>query len=428
MKKKLYGVTMSLIIIYCINILATKTIALEIKRHETQGIINLVPGEERGTITLPLERGVIASTGQEVLFVLSDVSDGKFAEKYGGIRADSLAEAPEASVEPAVFDNGEWIFFEDAGFVCHFDENGNVIPPIANTNYSPLKRFQWKGKTVTANVPFVKWGDKPGQQLIVDKGGCDPLIRINAPNPFFVGNGPFDGADCFNEGPLDRYKGGQVVDLDLENMTVTMKLHKAIYKYPDKLPYYTVFEASKAPPAGFMGVIHAPKLGNIGRFKDNKAVGRISQFSNGVRNLGGGPNRFQIGMVSYTGGQAQIYSPMWHITWVIFDCDGDGEFFSSDRNVGEGAIPVPGSGISKFDPSDPVTFDPFGMDDKGVSCLEFAIMASGNNEGILESIGAIRNLVEDGLAVETEGPAGLRLNSPLQPPLIVNCPVPLTVE
>lgn len=132
-----------------------------------------------------------------------------------------------------------------------------------------------------------------------------------------VPGGPFDGADCSVEAALDRYKGGQAVDIDLDAMTVTMKLHKATFDHPSVIPYYTVFDTSKAPPAGFMGVTWVPKLGDLGRFGENDAVGRIAQFSNGVRLLDGGPNRFQQGITSYPGGQSMIYTPMWHITSIF---------------------------------------------------------------------------------------------------------------
>ncbi len=411
----------------------------EIERHETAGIIDLVPGAARGTITQPLLTGTIASTGQKVFFVITDASDSDFAEMFGAVRADSLAEAPDAATEFAIFDDGEWTFFEDPGLVARFDPStGEALPPVANPNYSPLKRIEWEGETVTVNVPFVKWGDGRGQQLLIDEGGCDLLIRRNPPSPFFVGDGPTNGADCFTEEPLDRYKGGQVVELDINEDchpdcgTVTMKLHKATFDHPDKIPYYTVFDASKAPPAGFMGVIYASKMGNIGRFGDNDAVGRIAQFSNGVRINPGGPNRFQQGITSYRGGQQGTYSPIWHITWIFFDCNENGVFFDElfpePRNVGEGAVPVKNSGIPGFDPADRATFDPFQMDDKGVSCLEFAASVTGNADGFIEDLGHLDDLIDDGFVIQTEGPPGLRLDSPLQPPLIVNCPVPLTVR
>ncbi len=411
---------------------------MEIRCHQPECTIDLVPGADRGTITQRLFTGTITSTGATVHFVITDASDKDFAETFGAIRADSLEEAPDAAVESASFNNGSWTFFEDPGLVARLSSTGEALPPVANPNYSPLKRIEWNGRTVTINVPFVKWGDGPGQQLLIDQGTCDPLIRSNPPSPFFVGDGPTNGADCSNEGPLDRYKGGQVVDLDLDAMTVTMKLHKATFDHPDKIPYYTVFDASKAPPAGFMGVIHAPKVmgriedgelvDGIGRFGDNDAVGRIAQFSNGVRNDAGGPNRYQQGITSYRGGQQGTYSPMWHISWIFFDCDGDGVFFRADRNLGEGATPVPGSGISGFDPADPATFDPFQMDDKGVNCEDFAAQVTGNSDGFIEDLNHLDFLIANGDAIQTEGPAGLRLDSALQPPLIVNCPVPVTVK
>ncbi len=382
---------------------------MEIRCHQPECTIDLVPGADRGTITQRLFTGTITSTGATVHFVITDASDKDFAETFGAIRADSLEEAPDAAVESASFNNGSWTFFEDPGLVARFSSTGEALPPVANPNYSPLKRIEWNGRTVTINVPFVKWGDGPGQQLLIDQGKCDPLIRSNPPSPFFVGDGPTNGADCSTEGPLDRYKGGQVVDLDLDAMTVTMKLHKATFDHPDKIPYYTAFDASKAPPAGFMGVIHAPKVmgriedgklvDGIGRFGDNDAVGRIAQFSNGVRNDAGGPNRYQQGITSYRGGQQGTYSPMWHISWIFFDCDGDGVFFRTDRNVGEGATPVPGSGISGFDPADPATFDPFQMEDKGVNCEDFAAQVTGNSDGFIEDLNHLDFLIANGDAI-----------------------------
>lgn len=402
---------------------------LRVERHQSSGIVNLIPGEERGTITQPLQIGTIEPTGQTVYFVIADASDKKFARKFGAIRADSLEEAPAAAVETAIFKKGKWTFFEDPGLVNRFDpETGEALPPVANPNYSPLKRIRWKGRTVIVNAPFVRWGDGPGQQILIDEGGCDPLIRRNPPSPFFVGDGPTSGADCSDEEALDRYKGGQALDIDLYALTVTMKLHKATYRHPDKVPYYTVFDASKSPPAAFMGVPHVPKMANLGRFGDNDAVGRVAQFSNGVRIAAGGPNRFQPGITSYRGGQQKTYSPMWHITFIFFDCDDDGVFFRPSRNVGEGAVPSPGSGIPGFDPASPATFDPFQMDDKGATCSNFATEVTGNGDGFIEDLDHLDDLIDEGVVIQTEAPAGLRLDSPLQPPLIVNCPVPLTVR
>jgi hypothetical protein len=138
---------------------------------------------------------------------------------------------------------------------------------------------------------------------------------------------------------------------------------------------------------------------------------------------GGGPNRFLPGLTSYAGGKKQTYSPIWHITWLFYDLDGDGIFFDDAQNISRGAMPVAGSGIQGFDPSDQLTFNPFGMDDAGVSDPDTVRELTG---GGIVRYSDVEKLVDSGVAIETEGPPGLELNSTLQPPLVVNCPAPLT--
>ncbi len=72
-------------LVAAMSMVATAHAGLKIERHETAGIINLVPGVDRGTITQPLLKGTIG--GQEVLFVITDASDKDFAEMFGAIRA-----------------------------------------------------------------------------------------------------------------------------------------------------------------------------------------------------------------------------------------------------------------------------------------------------------------------------------------------------
>ncbi|MGE4619731.1 MAG: hypothetical protein AAEJ04_07995 [Planctomycetota bacterium] len=383
---------------------------------------------ERGSITQRLTRGIIDSTGAECWFVISDASDKSFCEEFGGSRASALEDAPDSAVNDAYLEDGVWHFPEDAGLTTRFSSSGTtVLSPVANPDYSPLKRFVWDGEEVTANMPLVVWGTEPGQRLLIDQGGCDPLIRSNPPSPFFVGGGPA-GANCSEETPYMRYKGGQALAIDLVSETVTMKLHKATYKR-GVIPYYTVFEASKAPPAGFMGVPYAPKLSNLGRFEDDQGVGLIVQFGNGVPVSDGGPNRFQPGIANYPGGQSKNYTPMWVIMFAYFtDGINAEDMFITEYNVGEGAIPSANSGLPGFDPTSPEDFDPFQIRNKGADLTEFARNVTGNDDGVVERLGDLFDLVDDGDILLTEAPGGLRRNSPLQPSLIVNCPVPITVK
>lgn len=406
----------------------------------TAGTINLTPGADRGTITYPLFTGTLNSTGEQVLFIITDASNGHFADFVGAAKSAVLADAADNATEIANFDEGAvidgkgtWTFFNDPGNVTHYNATGGVERGSGNLNYSPLKRIMWDGRLITVNAPFIKWGNASGQQLLIDQGGCDPLIRSNPPSPFFVGGGPKDGADCTNETALDRYKGGQVVALDLVNKTVTMKLHKATFR-PSTIPYYIVTDASKLPAAEFMGVIHSPRTENLGRAEDSKVVGNIFQFANGVRVNTGGPNRFQPGITEYPAGKGGQYTPMWHIIWLFYDCNGNGVFFNTSTNIAFGATPVAGSGIPGFDPSDPATFDPFGMDDKGVACQNVAINDTGNPDGFTY-YGEEEQLLKKGLILWTDGPAGAPLSGTpgtvpgfSVPPLIVNCPVPVQVR
>ncbi len=395
--------------------------------YDLGGNVGALP--ERGSVTQVLTRGIIDATGAECWFVISDATDKSFCEEFGANRSAVLEDAPNSAVDEVYLEDGVWHFPEDAGLTTRFSSDGtSLLPPMANPNYSPLKRFIWDGDEVTANMPLVVWGTDPGQRLLIDEGGCDPLIRSNPPSPFFIGNGPA-GGNCAQETPIMRYKGGQALAIDLESQTVTMKLHKATFRLDKKVPYYTVFEASKGPPAGFMGVPHAPKLSNMGRFEDDQGVGLIVQFGNGVPVSDGGPNRFQPGIANYPGGNSKKYSPMWVILFAYFT---DGlsveDMFISERNVGEGAIPVPGSGLPGFDPTSPEDFDPFQIHNKGADLTEFARDVTDNDDGFVERLGDLFDLVDDGDILLTEAPGGLRLNSPMQPSLIVNCPVPITVK
>ena len=392
--------------------------------HNGMVSIDLFPGAERGSVTFPLRTGLIATTGQTAYFVLSDASDKDFCAAYGCIPAPSLEDTPEAALEDAEFDErtGEWTFHNDPGRVARPGGPNGILAPVANSNYSPLKRIQWGDETVIVNVPMVKWGDEPGQTMLIDRGGLDPLIRSHAPSPFTFGHGP-PGATP-EETAMERYKGAQLLDIDLENLTVTIKLHESVFS-KNRFPHYVVWDASKGPAAAFMGTPHTPKTAAMGRFGSNDAVGNVIQYANGISVQGGGPNRFQPGLMSYGAGQSQKYSPMWHIHWLFYDMDGDGVFFDDERNVSRGAMPTPNSGVPRFDPANQATFNPFGMDDGGVSN---PARVDELTRGRFVGYNDIRGLVKEGVAILTEGPPGLELDHPMQPPLIVNCPAPLTVR
>lgn len=443
--------------------------------------VNATTGEtpERGLVTYPLYYGTLAPTGNRVFFVLSDISDQDLAEEWGVLWGRPLPASLEEGIEDGTtYSNGEWVFQQDPGRMVHEaerDQFGNCTPadpdapagtplhPIQdpdelwdshciirsqpNLDYSPLKRANYEGREVFVNAPFIQWGPHPAERIKVDTGGCRKDIRMSLPNPFYVGMGP---GGCENDVRLpgkpigfERYRGGQATSLDIPEEchavgapqpcgTVTMKLHKGQHR-EDVHPYYTVFEASKAPGAESMGVIYAPKVAKIGRMEETKASANIMQFGNGITLAGiGGPNGHQPGLTAYGSAQWNNYTPMWHITFAFFDCDDDGVFYKEDGNVSAeiGATPMPGSGIPGFDPANRRSFDPFGMDDKGTTCFAYAQLATQHPLGRIFA-GFKEDMIDGGYIVQTEAPPGWTGNG--GPPIldlerhqIVNCPTPVS--
>ncbi|CAH1780542.1 unnamed protein product [Owenia fusiformis] len=383
-----------------------------------------------------------------VYFIMTDSENKELGDMFGGAPSPVLSEAPLESVEyiallePLKFNEttGETnlVFYEDPGYVAR-EEGGKVLPPVGNPNYSPLKRFLFKCKTVTINIPFMQWGDEPGQKLIEDHGGCDPLIRSVPPSPKWKGNGP-PGCDS-DQTWQKRYKGGQALKIDVSTMQATIKTHKATLRDDGIIPYYIALEASKAPAAGFMGTILAPKMEKLGRgdeFRTNDAVRSLIQFANGIApEDGGGPNAFQPGVVPF-GASSAGYTPMWHILWFFYNCANDASSINdtavSDMNEGGNAFMKgrnAGFDGSELNPSDD-PFDPFQMNGgiKNAKCKKFAQEANGNEEGIMYLDGE-KSLMERNLGIVTDSPPGNPFNKKFgRGPgfMIVNCPIPITVN
>ena len=291
----------------------------------------------RGKITYPLYQGVLKNSGKKIYFVISDASDQKFAQQYGVMHSGRLEFVDRKAIETTgtsfSIRDGKWVFSQDPGLLPHFDANGKVHPMKVNDDYSPLKLIKWNGRQIVVNMPFVKWGDAPGQQLLMDQGGCNPLLpRVQG---------------CAEKKPMERYLGGQVLEeitiLDdqcpyLEPWKpcgwVTMKLHPAIHR-EDISPYLTIFNASDTVVAELIGVPYTPKLANAGQLNQNLKPGGgsgrnpglsiIVEFRNGaVMKTGGGPVRFQPGAINYGEQTWSTYSPILHVSWASFvDCSGD---------------------------------------------------------------------------------------------------------
>ena len=102
------------------------------------------------------------------------------------------------------------------------------------------------------------------------------------------------------------YGGGQVLDIDTDEKTVTFVAHRG-WGPDGRTIYYIVTDATPSGPAGMMGVVNAPTSASL---IANSAAVDLFQFKNGV--TGSGPLGFQPGIAAGAPGDVN-YSPMWRI-------------------------------------------------------------------------------------------------------------------
>ncbi len=105
------------------------------------------------------------------------------------------------------------------------------------------------------------------------------------------------------------YMGGQVLNIDTENMVVTMAAHRG-WGPDGKSIYYLVTDATPDMPANMMGVSHVPLDEQL---LGTPVVVDLFQFTNGIN--GSWPMGFQAG-IGGANPTDDNYSPMWFIQFI----------------------------------------------------------------------------------------------------------------
>jgi len=108
------------------------------------------------------------------------------------------------------------------------------------------------------------------------------------------------------------YTGGQVLDINTENMTVTFVAHRG-WGPDGRTIYYIVTDATPTGPAEMMGVVDAPTSGEL---ITNPAAADMFQFMDGIK--GSGSVGFQPGIAAAAPGDNN-YSPMWRIYMISWN-------------------------------------------------------------------------------------------------------------
>ncbi len=117
------------------------------------------------------------------------------------------------------------------------------------------------------------------------------------------------------------YGGGQVLDIDTEEMNVTFIAHRE-WGPDGRTIYYIVTDATPSGPAEMMGVVSSPISASL----IANSAADLYQFKNGL--TGTGPLGFQPGIAAGTPGDAN-YSPMWRIFMIGWDNPDDAQLLET---------------------------------------------------------------------------------------------------
>jgi hypothetical protein len=256
--------------------------------------------------TIPMHKGIYE--GNQLLYIITDGSDEDYTkiisekQEWNIELASVLADVPESTLQKLfVFKNGV---------------KGDGIYGFQNEVFSstPLQKSQYSALN---SIIEVTW--KVGQKEIEFKSATDIIAaeeggRIEFNETRIVLNTPQiiwpDGQMIVrSEKEITdemSYSGGQITEINEEEMTVTFVAHRG-WGPDGRTIYYIVTDATPSGPAESMGVVSSPSSANL--IAHSGAVD-LFQFKNGI--VGSGPLGFQPGIAGASLGDVN-YSPMWRI-------------------------------------------------------------------------------------------------------------------
>jgi hypothetical protein len=261
--------------------------------------------------TIPMHQGYY--DGEDVYFIITDSSDPTHAEIITENQGWQVELAPllkntpeEALSKTYLFTNGvegngvhgyqgevftstpaQADVYSALTSHVHVTWNDGATPRVLDSDAMIMKAAENDEITLTPlevvlNMPQIIWPE--GQMVIKD-------VTLTDTTP---------------------YGGGQVLDIDTEEMNVTFIAHRG-WGPDGRTIYYIVTDATPSGPAGMMGVVSSPTSASL---IANSAAVDLYQFKNGL--TGTGPLGFQPGIAAGAPGDAN-YSPMWRIFMIGWD-------------------------------------------------------------------------------------------------------------
>jgi hypothetical protein len=294
--------------------------AMEMKNSMMQELTNTnVP------VTIPLTKGYVK--GSEVFYISTEASDKDLADSLTTLTGFRVAYTPSLQKTPSdalaqiyAFKNG----IKGPG-PLGFQPNVADSQP-GDANYSPIwavNVVEWKEGVMSRELKSqneVLTAQKNNELTVTPSG-----LIVNC--PFVQWNGGSlkirDDKTLTDSTP---YGGGQVLDIDTENLQVTFVAHRGFG--PDgSTIYYIATDASKQDVADMLGVLFVEKTGAT---LLSGASSDLYVFTNGIE--GTGPMGFQVSIGSTNVGD-EFYSPLWRIQAATWKDTSHVDFLSTPKEI-----------------------------------------------------------------------------------------------
>ena len=255
---------------------------------------------------IPLHLGYY--DGDSVYFIITDASDEKHAKIISEKQVWNVEVAPLLENTPKEALSTAYLFVNgvDGEGIHGYQSEVVTSTPAQTETYSAL----------TSHIHVI-WTDEnnarvlDSEQAVIDAeiNGEVTLVKLpvvlNMPQIVWP-----DGQMTIKEDKIltdsTPYGKAQVLDIDLDEMTVTFVAHRG-WGPDGRTIYYIVTDATPSGPAKMMGVINAPTLAST--LASSSAID-LFQFKNGI--AGSGPLGFQPGIAAGAPGD-ENYSPLWRI-------------------------------------------------------------------------------------------------------------------
>ena len=286
------------------EIVKTTVVAESEKQIEPGNLLKL----SRASVAtdIPLHLGYY--DGDSVYFIITDASDEKHAKIISEKQGWNVEVAPPLENTPKEALSTAYLFVNgvDGEGIHGYQSEVVTSTPAQTETYSAL----------TSHVHVI-WTDEnnarvlDSEQAVIDAETNGEVTLVKLP---VVLNMPQivwpDGQMTIKEDKTltdsTPYGKAQVLDIDLDEMTVTFVAHRG-WGPDGRTIYYIVTDATPSGPAKMMGVINAPTLAST--LASSSAID-LFQFKNGI--AGSGPLGFQPGIAAGAPGD-ENYSPLWRI-------------------------------------------------------------------------------------------------------------------